>query len=296
MNKIEKIKNNKLITESEIETKLDILVKGQINNSKELESIRNDLQKGFIGLALRNQQLIELNHELTKKLQTVVNELDQIKQEREAKLARQKARANRRRLPKRDAMTPEVYQKLIDATQGPNYISVRTRIAFCLLSVTGIRINELLPLRVKQLKTLLEEGWIAIDRSKRGPSSHKAFLNKMGRKVIADRKKDFEFIFLMKNDDSYIFSTDSDHSTPLHRVTITRNLNKIMKTVSSQLQAELNITSHSFRIGYITQLWRDSKDIEFVKQTIGHSALNTTSAYVTKLSDQERKQKIEQLD
>lgn len=296
MNKIEKIKNNKLITESEIETKLDILVKGQINNSKELESIRNDLQKGFIGLALRNQQLIELNHELTKKLQTVVNELDQIKQEREAKLARQKARANRRRLPKRDAMTPEVYQKLIDATQGPNYISVRTRIAFCLLSVTGIRINELLPLRVKQLKTLLEEGWIAIDRSKRGPSSHKAFLNKMGRKVIADRKKDFEFIFLMKNDDSYIFSTDSDHSTPLHRVTITRDLNKIMKTVSSQLQAELNITSHSFRIGYITQLWRDSKDIEFVKQTIGHSALNTTSAYVTKLSDQERKQKIEQLD
>ena len=296
MNKIEKIKNNKLITESEIETKLDILVKGQINNSKELESIRNDLQKGFIGLALRNQQLIELNHELTKKLQTVVNELDQIKQEREAKLARQKARANRRRLPKRDAMTPEVYQKLIDATQGPNYISVRTRIAFCLLSVTGIRINELLPLRVKQLKTLLEEGWIAIDRSKRGPSSHKAFLNKMGRKVIADRKKDFEFIFLMKNDDSYIFSTDSDHSTPLHRVTITRDLNKIMKTVSSQLQDELNITSHSFRIGYITQLWRDSKDIEFVKQTIGHSALNTTSAYVTKLSDQERKQKIEQLD
>ena len=100
----------------------------------------------------------------------------------------------------------------------------------------------------------------------------------------------------MKNDDSYIFSTDSDHSTPLHRVTITRDLNKIMKTVSSQLQDELNITSHSFRIGYITQLWRDSKDIEFVKQTIGHSALNTTSAYVTKLSDQERKQKIEQLD
>ena len=69
-----------------------------------------------------------------------------------------------------------------------------------------------------------------------------------------------------------------------------------MKSVSLQIPGQPNITSHSFRIGYITQLWRDSKDIEFVKQTIGHSALNTTSAYVTKLSDQERREKIEQLD
>ena len=45
-------------------------------------------------------------------------------------------------------------------------------------------------------------------------------------------------------------------------------------------------------IGYITQLWRDSKDIEFVKQSIGHQKLDTTSAYVTNLSDQERQDRI----
>ena len=33
-NKIEKKKNNQLITEFEVESKLDILVEGQINNSK----------------------------------------------------------------------------------------------------------------------------------------------------------------------------------------------------------------------------------------------------------------------
>ena len=27
-----------------------------------------------------------------------------------------------------------------------------------------------------------------------------------------------------------------------------------------------NIISHSFRIGYISQLWKDTKNIEFVKQ------------------------------
>lgn len=54
-----------------------------------------------------------------------------------------------------------------------------------------------------------------------------------------------------------------------------------------------NSTSHSFRIGYITQLWKDSKDIEFVKQTIGHRKLDTTSQYIQSLSDQERQKRIE---
>jgi len=68
-----------------------------------------------------------------------------------------------------------------------------------------------------------------------------------------------------------------------------------MREVSNQLPGKLNITSHSFRIGYITQLWKDSKDIEFVKQSMGHRRINTTSAYVTKLSDQERRELIDQI-
>jgi len=70
----------------------------------------------------------------------------------------------------------------------------------------------------------------------------------------------------------------------------------MMREVFNQISGKLNITSHSFRIGYITQLWKDSKDIEFVKQTIGHRKLDTTSAYVNKLSDQERQKRIDQLE
>ena len=62
--KIQKKENNQLITEFEVGSKLDILVEGQTNNLKQLQAIRNDLQRGFIGLALRNQELVELNTEL----------------------------------------------------------------------------------------------------------------------------------------------------------------------------------------------------------------------------------------
>ena len=58
-----------------------------------------------------------------------------------------------------------------------------------------------------------------------------------------------------------------------------------MRSVSNKFPDKPNITSHSFRVGYITQLWKDTKDIEFVKQTIGHRSMNTTSSYVGILSD-----------
>ena len=294
-NKIQKKENNQLITEFEVGSKLDILVEGQTNNLKQLQAIRNDLQRGFIGLALRNQELVELNTELTQQLGTIIAELNQIKQEHREKEIRKQARVNRKRLPKREPMTAEIYKKLVQAAAGPAYIYVRLRIAICLLTITGIRINELLPLKVYQLQTLVEEGWIAIDRSKRGPANHKAFLTKEGKKLVKDRQKYFQFIFLMKKPDSYVFTNESNHFKILTRETITKAVNLVTRTVSEEILSKPNITSHSFRIGYITQLWKDSKDIEFVKQTIGHRNLDTTSAYVNKLSDQERQKRIHQL-
>ena len=295
MNKLQKInkENNTLLLE--VESKLDFLVKGQENNSNKLEGIGNDLRKGFIGLALRNKELLKSNHQLKQQLDEVLKELSTIKQEGEEKAARKEARAKRKRLPKRDPMTARIYTKLIQTAEGSAYTDVRLRIAICLLTITGIRINELLPLKVYQLQTLVEEGWIAIDRSKRGPASHKAFLTKEGKKLVKDRQKDFQFIFLMKEPDSYVFTDESNHYKILTRETITKAVNLVTRTVSEEILSKPNITSHSFRIGYITQLWKDSKDIEFVKQTIGHRKLDTTSAYVNKLSDQERQKRIEHL-
>lgn len=296
-NKLQKInkENNKLANYESLQIELSKILENQRISKKKQDQILETTQRGFIGLALRNEELLEVNKKLKDQLEIVVGELNQIKEERKEKEARKQARANRKRLPKREPMTAEIYQKLLKTAEGPAYIDVRLRIAICLLTITGIRINELLPLKVYQLQTLVQEGWIAIDRSKRGPANHKAFLTKEGKKLIKDRQKDFQFIFLMKEPDSYIFTNESNHSKILTRETITKAVNLVTRTVSEEILSKPNITSHSFRIGYITQLWKDSKDIEFVKQTIGHRNLDTTSAYVNQLSDQERQKRIDQL-
>lgn len=80
------------------------------------------------------------------------------------------------------------YNFLISQTEtiesSSRYRAARLRLALSLLVVTGIRIRELLPLKMGQVKTLFKESWISIDRSKRSPSSHKAFLTRQGTKII----------------------------------------------------------------------------------------------------------------
>ena len=115
------------------------------------------------------------------------------------------------------------------------------------------------------------------------------------RKLGDEREKDFEFLFLMKNPDSYVFTSESNHDQILSRETITRDVNKVMRSVSENLPDQPNITSHSFRVGYISQLWKDTKDIEFVKQTIGHRRMDTTSSYIEK-GDQERQDRISMIN
>jgi hypothetical protein len=71
----------------------------------------------------------------------------------------------------------------------------------------------------------------------------------------------------MKEPDSYVFTSEANYSKKLRREVITKDVNKVMREVSNQLSDKPNITSHSFRIGYITQLWKDSKDNNWSSKT-----------------------------
>jgi integrase len=271
--------------DKKILTSLELLLEGQ-------EVTQKDLQLGLIGLAKQNSELLSLNKELNQQLEIVMSELSVIKKERQEKAARRDRWSNRKRLPKRHPINSEIYNQLMKENLSPSYIATRTRIAICLLTVTGIRISELLPLKVGQIETLLKEGWIAIPRLNKGPSNHKAFLTSEGKKLVKARKKDFKFLFAMKSKDSYIFTSYRKPYKMLRRETLTMDVNKVLRSFTNSIESKPNITSHSFRIGYITKLWKHTSDIEFVRQTIGHSTITTTSRYIEHLNEEERKFRI----
>lgn len=269
----------------------------------EQQTISNELLvKGFSVVVNQNEEIIETNKNLKdqvlrleEQIAILTDELDHARAEKRTKEERKEARAKRKRLAKRDPITAEIYQQLIISVVGSDYVSARTRVAIVILAITGIRINELLPLKVEQLTTLIKSSWISINRSKRGPSSHKAYLTPLGKTLIKKRQRDFEIIFSMKELDSYVFTSSSNHSKPLRRDTLTKEINYVMRNLANELPTQPNLTSHSFRIGFITQLWKDTNDIEFVRQAIGHIKVESTSSYVENLSDAERRIRMENI-
>jgi len=96
----------------------------------------------------------------------------------------------------------------------------------------------------------------------------------------------------MKDKDSYVFTSDRKPNQILRRETITMDVNRVMHAVSKGIPSKPNITSHSFRIGYISELWKETKDIEFVRQTMGSLRLDSTLGYVNQITDQERQNRI----
>jgi integrase len=127
------------------------------------------MKEGFVGLAIQNT---ELNAELKDQNKALTDQLNQLQEqfaivrqelqerkERERLLQEKKEKwKTRRRLPKREPITKEIYDSLIQSSQKWKYSnlyqSARLRLALALLLVTGIRVSELLPLKMNQVESL----------------------------------------------------------------------------------------------------------------------------------------------
>lgn len=105
------------------------------------------MKEGFVGLAIQDAELKEQNKALKDQLNQLQEQLKFVTEELQKRKERE-----------------------------------RLRLAIALLLVTCIRINELLPLKMKQLESLFTKHWISINRAKRGPANHKAFLTKVNQR------------------------------------------------------------------------------------------------------------------
>ena len=185
--------------------KLKQLFSSMAEGHVETQSI---MKEGFVGSGIQNTGL---NAELKEQNKALKDQLDQLQEqlkfvteelqerkERERLLQEKKEKwKNRRRLPKREPITIEIYDSLIQSSQECKYSnlyqSARLRLTIALLLVTGIRISELLPLKMKQVESLFTKHWISINRAKRGPANHKAFLTKKREELC---KRDVQILSL----------------------------------------------------------------------------------------------------
>lgn len=135
-----------------------------------------------------------------------------------------------------------LYRIVIKQCKGMTFRMVRLRLAIFLLALTEAKINELLILKVQNLRTLQKKFVIEIKNE-----TIVVVENEKVRKIIAERWLDIQYIYKIKDDKDFIFTRDIESPIPLRRETLTRILNKKLNFIGINLQPPRKLTSKDLK-------------------------------------------------
>ena len=165
------------------------------------------------------------------------------------------------KMPKKEGKLPEVLTKdeikmLINAAE-----TEKSRIMMLFLYSSGLRVSELVNLKVSDMDLKEKCGWV---RKGKGGKDRLFFLSDFLMKPMQD--------YLGKNpENKFLFSCEK----PL----TTRNIQKIIKAASIKAGIKKNVHPHSLRHSYATHLLDAGVDIRRIQSLLGHKNIHTTEIY-----------------
>lgn len=165
-------------------------------------------------------------------------------------------------MPKKEKRLPSVLTKdevrnLIDSTD-----TIKSRLIISLLYSTGLRVSELVNLRISDLNTGDKTGWV------RKGKGNKDRLFVMSESLSQELK---EYISNKQGSHQFVFSKEK----PL----TTRNIQKIIKGAKERAGIAKKTTPHTLRHSFATHLLEQGIDIRVIQTMLGHSSLSTTQVY-----------------
>ena len=178
------------------------------------------------------------------------------------------------KIPKKERKLPEVLtreevKRLIDSADN-----LKSRYIISLLYSSGLRVSELVNLKIEDLNLQEKIGWV---RKGKG-SKDRIFSLSVN---FADELQ--AYLTRKGNDQKYIFSKDKPLST--------RNIQKIIKGTKVRAGINKKVTPHTLRHSFATHLLEQGTDIRMIQAMLGHASLNTTQVYTHVSSEQIKKVK-----
>lgn len=179
--------------------------------------------------------------------------------------------------PKKEKTLPSVLskeeiKKLIESAE-----TNKSKLIIQFLYSTGLRVSELVNLKVQDLNLTEKTGIVKQGKGK------KDRMFTLSEKSISDIQS-----YLNEHPNcTYLFS----QTEPL----TTRNIQKIIKKTAKKAQIQKKVTPHTLRHSYATHLLESGTDIRIIQMLLGHENLNTTQIY-THVSTEELKKVKNPLD
>ncbi len=170
-------------------------------------------------------------------------------------------------------LTKEEIKKLFEATDNKKH-----RLILQLLYSSGLRLGELLNLKIGDIEFNESIGWV------RGGKGGKDRMFILSKKVVDDVKKFTEG----KIESDYVFAGRSGLMSQ-------RNVQKLVTNIAKKAGISKPIHVHTIRHSFATHLLESGEDIRKIQELLGHSNLSTTQLY-THVSTEELKKVKNPLD
>lgn len=172
------------------------------------------------------------------------------------------------KLPKKEKTLPEVLSKeevrnLIDSAD-----TLKSRLIISFLYSTGLRVSELVNLKVTDVDFAEKTGWV-----RRGKGAKDRIFG-MSESLTQDVQA---YLSRKNNEHHFIFSKEK----PL----TTRNIQKIISGTRKRANIQKKVTPHTLRHSFATHLLEQGTDIRVIQAMLGHASLNTTQVYTHISSD-----------
>ena len=154
------------------------------------------------------------------------------------------------------------------------YIDIRSNLIIELLYSTGIRVSELISIKINNID--LKKKKILIDPPEKGKSRKEriVFFGKQTKEVI-EKYLEFRKIYFKKKDSPWLFPSKNTNDFLTRRRVL-----QIMHNLADKIQIDKNLMHpHSFRHAFGNHLLNSGADIRVVQKLLGHSSIITTQKY-----------------
>ena len=166
--------------------------------------------------------------------------------------------------PKKEKKLPSVLTKDETKKLIKTINNKKSKLLISLIYAAGLRVSELINLRVNDLKFGENIGFI---KSGKGRKDRMFLIPKLLEKKLIKQVENQK-----QSNQGYLFSGPNGKLSP-------RNIQKIVQNTAKKAEINKKVSPHTLRHSFATHLLEQGIDIRYIQTLLGHASISTTELY-----------------
>jgi integrase/recombinase XerD len=170
------------------------------------------------------------------------------------------------------AITRDEVEQLYNSLPSRNLSELQKKTMMVLLFETGMRISELLSLKIASIKR--DFGEYVLEFEQKGGAVHRVTLNEIALAFLG------KYLEGLVNSVPELAESRLLFQTRTGRKINRKNFYRLMKTIAKNANLGCEIHPHTSRVSFIRQKHKEGVDIYSIRKKVGHSSVKTTERYL----------------